>query len=275
MYDDQPFWVLYEQAMEAYYGRHPLGHRVLGTNETVAALTRDQMRSYFEHRYSADNTVLALAGRVDFDAVVDRAQALCGDWQTTQPSRHYPAMGPSQDVIDVAFPKASRHYELMAMPAAPVQDDDRYASALIAEVLGSSDGSRLYWALVDPGLAEEAQAQYDGRDGDGVLFVYFVCPPEAGASVRATAITAMSDLRDSLTDDDLERARSKIATAVTLAGERPAGRMRRLGHLWAQTGQYESLDEDLARIEALTLEDLRRVIDRFPLRPSTIGALHP
>jgi predicted Zn-dependent peptidase len=62
MYRDQPFWVLYERAMEEYYRTHPLSHRVLGTAETVSALTRDQMAAYLADRYSADNTVVALAG---------------------------------------------------------------------------------------------------------------------------------------------------------------------------------------------------------------------
>ena len=58
MYADQPFWRLYERACEEYYGRHPLGHRVLGTPESVGNLTAERMRSYFEQRYSADNTVV-------------------------------------------------------------------------------------------------------------------------------------------------------------------------------------------------------------------------
>ena len=58
MYDDNPFWRLWESANERYFGAHPLGHRVLGTRETVTALTRDQMQAYFDRRYSASNTVV-------------------------------------------------------------------------------------------------------------------------------------------------------------------------------------------------------------------------
>src|SRR5690606_38723303 len=232
------------------------------TNESITALTRDQMKAYFDHRYSADNTVLALAGRVDFDAMVEQARTLCGSWQTTQPDRRYPAIEGSMPRVEVTFPKASRHYEIMAMPAPPVQDEDRYAAALIAEILGDADGSRLYWALVDPGLAEEAQAQYEGRDRDGVLFVYFVCPVEDADEVREVAVKQLRDLADTLTEDDLLRARSKIATSVTLAGERPAGRMRRLGHLWTAIGRYEPRGDELRHIERLTMDDLRHVVCR-------------
>ena len=67
MYDDQPFWIVYERALERFFRSHPLGHRVLGTRETVGAMRREQMQAYFDRRYSADNTTVALAGRIDFE----------------------------------------------------------------------------------------------------------------------------------------------------------------------------------------------------------------
>ena len=75
MYDDQPFWVLYESAMEHYYGTHPLGHRVLGTNQTIRDMERDALETYFNQRYSTDNTIVVLAGKVDLDAMVERTEA--------------------------------------------------------------------------------------------------------------------------------------------------------------------------------------------------------
>jgi predicted Zn-dependent peptidase len=275
MYDDQPFWVLYERAMEAHYGSHPLAHRVLGTAETVKALTRDQMRGYFEHRYSADNTVVSLAGKLDFDAAVRQIERCCGAWPTTNPQRIRPPVPTSKVSVEIDHEKANRHYEIMAIDAPSVDDERRYAAAVLAEILGDADGSKLHWALVDPGLAEEASAHYDGRDADGLLFVSFVCPPEDADEVRTIALDTLRSCAESLVDDDLARARSKIATAVTLAGERPAGRMRRLGQVWTALGRYESLEDDLRRIEALRVADLRRLIRDFPLTPRTIAGLQP
>jgi len=124
-------------------------------------------------------------------------------------------------------------------------------------------------------LAEEAGAQFEGRDADGALFVSFVCPPEDARRVRQVALDTLRACAGSLTADDLARARSKIATALTIAGERPAGRMRRLGHVWTVLGRYESLEDDLRRVEALTIDDLRALIREFPLEPRTIAALRP
>ena len=87
MYKDNPFWVLYEETVDRFYAPHPLRHRVLGTADTITELARDSMQGYFDTRYSADNTVVALAGQVEFDAVVAQLDALCGSWQRTRATR--------------------------------------------------------------------------------------------------------------------------------------------------------------------------------------------
>src|SRR5690606_17228325 len=89
MYQDNPFWVLYERALEVYYGEHPLSHRVLGTPQTIQNLSRNEMLDYFQRRYSADNTVVAITGRIDFDAMVARLGEHCAAWEATQPRREH------------------------------------------------------------------------------------------------------------------------------------------------------------------------------------------
>ena len=117
----------------------------------------------------------------------------------------------------------------MIAPAPAMNDDRRYAASVLASVLGSSDGSRFYWSLVDPGLAEEAEASYDGRDGLGEYFMYCVCDPDRREEVEGIMLKEANGLVDSLTQDDLQRVRSRIATGATLSGELPSGRMNRLG----------------------------------------------
>jgi predicted Zn-dependent peptidase len=289
MYRDHPFWVLYEQAMEAYYGAHPLSHRVLGTPETIAAMTREEMVDYFTARYSADNTVVALAGNLDFDRMVDRLGQWCGAWQTTRAARAYPPVVPgggeravvangnahAPGEFTMTLPNIGRHYTIMIAPGPAMNDEARYAAAMLARILGDTEGSRLYWALIETGIAEEAQADHNGRDGCGETLVYCSCPPEAAEQVEETARREIAALADSLTEDDLERTRSKIATGATLQGELPGGRMRRLGQLWTYLGEYRSLEDELERINRVTLEELRRVAAAWPLQPIVTGRLTP
>ena len=74
MYEDQPFWQLWEAASAAYFGEHPMGHRVLGTKETVRAINRDVMQNWHRSRFGADNIVLSLAGDIDFDSIAESVQ---------------------------------------------------------------------------------------------------------------------------------------------------------------------------------------------------------
>jgi predicted Zn-dependent peptidase len=146
---------------------------------------------------------------------------------------------------------------------------------MVAHLLGDDEGSKLYWALVETGLAEDANAQYDGRDGCGEILVTAVCDPEDAAEVEAICRREMSSLLDAVDEDDLLRARSKIATAVTLAGERPAGRMNRIGALLSYGEPYRTLEDELACIDAVTIDDLRAYARRWPIAPVLAARLGP
>lgn len=101
------------------------------------------------------------------------------------------------------------------------------------------------------------------------------CDPERGDEVWAIVEREIAAAAGSVGEGDLERLRNKVATAVTLAGERPGGRMQRLGRMWAYFGEYRSLEEELERIEAVTLEDVRAVAARWPMTPGAVGRLGP
>ncbi|MHC5025404.1 MAG: M16 family metallopeptidase [Planctomycetota bacterium] len=275
MYDDQPFWMLYERAMEEYYGDHPLSHRVLGTKETVSALQPEQMRDYFESRYSSDNTVVAMAGALDFDAMVARLEEHCGHWTVTDAARTHPSLTFTPGAFDLRSATVNQCYGLLSCPGPAATDDRRYAASMLMQILGDAEGSRLYWALVETGLAEEAQAQYSSRDGLGEMMLYFVCDPDDQDRVLATCHQQVAALVDSLTAEDLQRVRSKVATGATLQGELPAGRMRRLGRCYTYHGAWIALEEELERIAAVTLDDLRSVAEAFPLDEWLIGTMRP
>lgn len=275
MYKDNPFWVLYEACVEKHYAPHGLAHRVLGTTESITALQRDHMQAYFDNRYASDNTVLALAGRLDFDRVVDEAAALCGSWRASGVDRSRRVPSPAGGHLELRDPKINRAY-LLAMCEAPSMDDDRrYAASLLAQVLGASDNSRLHWALIETGIAEDAQAAFDAHDGVGDYFVFAAGDPERADLIWETVEKELAGLVDSVTEDDLVRLRNKAATAATLGGERPADRMQRLGRVWTYLGRQIPLEEELDRINRVTLADLRAAHEAFPIRTATFGRLLP
>ncbi len=275
MYQDNPFWVLYENATEKHFGAHPLSHRVLGTKDTITAMKPDDMRAYFNARYSGDNTIVALAGKLDFDAACRQIESLCGGWPSTRPGRDpkLPRVGGGD--FTMKDEKVSRGYFLTLAQAPGVADEDRYPAAMLAQILGMPDNSRLHWALLETGLAEEAQSSYDPHDGFGEYFVYASGDPERLPEIESVIARERDALIQSVTQDDLDRLISKVITAATLGGERPADRMHRLGRLWLYLQKRIPLDQEIERLKSVTLDDLRRVHEKYPLTPVTTGRLIP
>ncbi len=277
MYDDRPEWRLQDALLEDFFGAHPLGHRVLGTTQTVGALTAGQMREYFEARYSPDNIVVAAAGRLDFVALRDQIEQLCGGWSATDAARDTSVVACGAGGRTVVDAKQSRHYVGLLCPGPSAQDPRRYAARVLADVLGDHEGSRLYWELVDPGLAEEADFSFMPQDGCGAFMGYASCDP-ARATVVEDALVGVLDgvaARRDLRLDELERAVNKLATSATLQGERPAGRMHGLGTQWTYQGAYTPLDEELERLRAVTVDDVASLLRDFPLSPRRVLRMGP
>ncbi len=276
MYKDNPFWVLYDDLSPRRYPNHPLGHLVLGTSDTIKAMQRDAMKDYFDQRYSADNSVVALAGALDFDAAVKQINELCGAWQNTGATRDNAEPDAPTDDFTIASERVNRAYTLTMAPAPSYADPRRHAAALLGQALGGGGGnSRLHWALIEPGIAEECEASYDPHDGGGNWFAFAVCEPQNLEEVEFIMNREIENVVDSLEESDLERLRNKALTAATLAGERPGGRMQRLGRMWTYLSERVSLEDELAQINAVKLDDLRAVYEAFPFQPRVTGRLMP
>lgn len=275
MYADEPVWVLSDAVGERYFPQHPLGHRVLGTTGTIGGLGVEQMRGYFAQRYSADNTAVALAGRVDFDAAVAQLAELCGGWKRTGAGRAHGQVPTGAEQFELTDEKVARAYRMLSAPAPASDDPARYAAFVAAQILGEHDNSRLHWSLVEPGLAEEADASYEPMDGLGVYRVFVATEPDKLEEAWALVHREIASLAQSIQARDVEMVRSKVATGITVAGERPEGRMHRLGRLWMYLGEYSSLEDELARVNAVSVGDVRALLERFPFAPATVGTLRP
>lgn len=275
MYDDEPFWVLYEKVAERFYEGHPLGYRTLGTKESITALTSGQMRAYFDRRYAPDNVHVALAGRIDFDRACEQIERLTSAWTPSRDAHARSTPGATGGRFDVRDDKVSRGYVLSLAAAPSAQDERRYAAALASQALGAPGNSRLHWSLIEPGIAEEAQASYDPHDGCGAWFVFASGEPERIDEVWDVCVREAKGLADAITQDDLERLRAKIRTGVTIGGERPSDRMQRLGRMRCVRSDYLSLEDELASLARVTLKDVRDVLAAFPIERSMVGTLRP
>jgi predicted Zn-dependent peptidase len=275
MYDDRPQWRLHDALIETYFAHHPLAFRVLGTRDTVSALSVHQMRDYFAARYSPDNMVVAAAGRIDVDDLCRQLAEMTDPWQPTRVGRDAaaPAAAPADKTVSDA--RVNRHYLAVMSPAPGAQDPRRYAARVLADVIGDSDGSRLYWALVDPGLADEADLSHYALDGTGAFVAFASCAPARASEVEGTLLRTLDHYAADVCPREIERARNKIATQMTLAGEAPLGRMRGLGINWLYHRRYLPLEREIEQLMAVTDDDVRQLVTDLPFSPRTVIRLSP
>ena len=270
MYDDQPPFGADDRCRAAFFGRHPLARSVLGTVESIEALPVEAMRDYHRRRYAPGNIVLAATGAVDFPALVESAKRLCGDWEPQpaaerrQPQEPRPPRRAST-IEHITRPAATLEYAVRMSNGPAGDDDDRYAAKLLAVLLGDESGSRLYWALVDSGEAEHASCHHHDFLDAGFFATQLSCDAE---DVVPLLDRIEEVYREAATGgiprSELEQARNKLAGRVVLGGERPRRRLFGVGLEWAHMGGYRSVADDLRIVEGLSLDDVHRVLDRWP-----------
>ena len=143
-------------------------------------------------------------------------------------------------------------------------------------MLGDHTGSRLYWALVDPGHADGAELSYQDYNQAGAMFTFLSCDPgETQANLGRVADVYRAVARDGLSDDELTQAKNKVLSRSVLRSERPMGRLGSLGFFWAYRQEYQSVADELEAFGRVTLADTRRVLDRWPLLPMTVVSVGP
>ncbi len=277
MYEDQPTFSAYDQARKLHFGEHRLGNSVLGSVQSVTALTRDQMAAYFSRRYVAQNLTVAAAGNFDWPKLVEEVSRHCGEWNGGTATREGVREAPGTAGFRVVKKdKVVQEHVILIASGPSAESPLRYAADMLAMAVGDDSGSRLYWELVDPGLAESADASFHENEGAGAFFASLSCEPEQAEENLAILLRVLHEVcRDGITDDELKQARSKVLSRLVRGSERPKGRMMALGMNWIYQHQYRSVDDELRSFEAVKLADVRKVLDRYPLDRVTTLALGP
>ena len=270
MYDDQPPFGADDRCRATFFGRHPLARSVLGTVESIERMPVEAMRDYHRRRYSPANIVLCATGAVDFPALVESARQWCGDWEPLAiPSRPAPldaARMAGATLEYITRPTSSLEYAVRMSPGPAGDDDDRFAAKLLSAILGDTSGSRLYWAMVDTGRAEQASCHHQDFLDAGLFATQLSCDPEdADELLRMIDDVYRLAAEKGIDRRELEQNRNKLAGRWVLLGERPRRRLFDVGPEWAHSGSYRSVADDLRTIENLSLEDVHRVLSRWPL----------
>ncbi|MHC4551206.1 MAG: M16 family metallopeptidase [Planctomycetota bacterium] len=276
MYKDLPQFEVMDQGRALHFGAHCCGNSVLGTNDSIGALTADQMRTYFASRYAPNNMVLACCGNFDFDGLCKLAEQHCGGWQTMDSPRPLSAFEGTFEKKHVQTDNLVRQHLCLLSPTVSMQDSQRYAASLLAMILGDETGSRYYWSLVDPAMADAAGMHCESMDGAGVFYSYICCAPEKVEKVVETLNSLLADVSaNGVTEAELETARNKVLSAMTLKCEQPMGRLVSLGFNWIYNHEYMTVGQEVQQIKDVTLADINGLIEQLNPARYTLMSLGP
>ena len=276
MYEDQPPFGGHERIMADFFGQHPLAKSVLGTEQTVGQLTPEQMRDYFEDRYSPGNITLVASGQVDFERLVAQAEASCGSWAPHPCRRDVDPVKPNRGFGTLLKDKSAQEYVLQLAPGPASEDDARYASRVMATIMGDDSGSRMFWEFIDPGIAEYAGMGVYEYQGAGVMMSVLCCEPALAAENLERLDQLQRKLQqEGVSEHELELAKRKITAHVILQSERPENRLFAIGTNWLQRGEYRTVREIADAYQAVTMADVEAVLAKYPLTESYTLAVGP
>ena len=274
--NDQPPTVAFEKSMETHFDGHPLGRCILGTLESVSALTSEQMRNYHRERYGADNMLLVVAGNCDWNRIVDTASQYCENWTAGAAERDLPINEPRPSIHVIQRPALQQQYVMHQAAGPDARDPQRAVADLISVIVGDGGGSRLYWELVDPGHAEMAESQFQSYHGAGVFRTLFIGPPkETDKNLGRIEKVFLKVNREGVTEAELQQAKSKVCSRIVLSSERPMNRLDSLGDNWVYRDRYQSVEDDLNLYRSVTTSQIREYLERFPLAQTTTVTVGP
>ena len=278
MHDDDPGDVVHDAFAEALFGEHPLGRRVIGSVDSVEALTHEAIAGYYRGRYSAPDMVVSVAGNVDHDRVVALAREAFGTLPEAAPrGLRVPEPPVKLSGVVVEDRPTEQAHLVLGTHALPRDHDLRWALSVLSTGVGGGMSSRLFQEVREKrGLVYSVYSYVSAHADAGMFGVYAGCAPsrvdEVLRIVRAELALATEK---GLTDEEVARAKGAMRGSLVLGLEDSGAQMSRIGKAALVHGEVLTVDELVARIDAVTPDDVRAAADLVLNQPLSLGIIGP
>jgi predicted Zn-dependent peptidase len=250
---------------EKVFAGHPLAWPILGYEQTIDPLTRDQMETYFQRRYCPSNMLLAVAGCVDPQEIIACAEACCGSWPVT--GDHSERIPPQlQGGVD--FLRADRFKQqvvALTFPSVSARDERAETASATAAILGG-DNSRFFWGIVQHGIAPRAGAFHLDYTDCGAMILYGVCDPEnVERLVEAMRSEAARMSRQRVEAHEVQRVKNKRRTSLAIESEAPYHRLTQLMDDMEYRGAPRTVEQMLAEVDAVSADTVYEYLQACPI----------
>lgn len=269
MRDDDPEDALADLFLSALFGNHPVGRPVIGTVQSVSAMTRAQLQSFHLRRYTPERMVVAVAGNVDHGEVVALVREHFGPRLVRGRRPVAPRKGAGRvngmPGLTLAERDAEQTHVSLGIRTPGRGWQHRWALSVLHTALGGGLSSRLFQEIREArGLAYSVCSALDIFADSGALSVYAACLPERFAEVmRVTADVLESVARDGITEAECRIAKGSLRGGLVLGLEDSSSRMSRIGRSELNYGKHRSIEHTLQQIERVTVEEVNMVARRL------------
>jgi predicted Zn-dependent peptidase len=262
MVEDTPDDLVHELFTQYFWEGHPLGRPILGSKETVEALTRDALREYFAGAYVGSNIIISAAGNFEHAQVRELVESAFGGVV----AQGEPLNGTPPAVMSPAITKTKeleQSHICLGTSCYPQKHDDRYVTYILNTVLGGSMSSRLFQNVREKrGLAYSVFSGISAYRDAGNLTIYAGCANDAVEEVVDLCVAELRGLKQApVSDSELRRAKDHLKGSLMLSLENTASRMSHLARQEIYFERHFGLDETLAGVESVTAQDVQRVAD--------------
>jgi predicted Zn-dependent peptidase len=284
MHEDSPEDVVHDLYTEVLWPEHPLGRPILGTVGTIEAATPQRVRRFYHRHYVPGNFVVVAAGNVRHEDLivllrrhVDTGRALR---EGQRSSWNFRAGGASPEPSGRSLTKRRKTEQAhicLGTNGLARTDPDRFAFLIVNTALGGGMSSRLFQKIREErGLAYSVYSYHSQYTEAGIFTAYAGTAPARAHEVVGLLRREVDDVgAGGLTVQEFERAKGHVKGSLVLSLEDPGGRMSRLGKSEIAHGEILTVDQTLKRIDAVTIDDARRVAERVLSQPTTLTVLGP
>jgi predicted Zn-dependent peptidase len=271
MYEDEPQDKVHDVLAEAIFGEHPLGRPIIGRADVVSSVPVPEIAAWHDGRYVPGNIVVAAAGNLEHERIVELVESAVGQAGTGQAGLVSPnGVAPALRF----FQKETEQYHLcLGGPGIPRADDRRFALRVLDTILGGSTSSRLFQEVREKrGLAYAVYSYASHYADSGQVAIYVGTRPENVAEAMDVIGTELRRLHeDGVSEEELDRARENVKGRTVLSMESTLTRMNRLGNSILMGVPLMTVDEVLAAFDAVTLDDVAALAGEL-YRPDDMSA---
>lgn len=280
--EDAPDDLIHDLFAEVLWKDHPLGRPVLGTRATIGGMGRDQVKRFYDRLYEPRHFVIAAAGNVPHEELCSLVEARVKTGRRlstgTSPSVRTAGRPPRASGATLVRHRATEQAHIcLGADAQSRRDPDRFAFGVVNSVLGGGMSSRLFQEVREKrGLAYSVYSYHSMFAETGLFSAYAGTTPARAQEVLAILRQQIADIAErGVTEQELERAKGHMKGSLVLSLEDTSGRMSRIGRSEISHGEILSVDEVLARIDSVSLEDAQRAAHRVFTKPMTLAVIGP